>query len=449
MNERERRRGVWGWMLYDWASQPFHTVLITFVFAAYFADRVVGDPVEGQAMWGFMMGAAGLAIALMAPVLGAIADASGPRKPWIAAFSVLYVAGSATLWFAVPGMEAPWIILVAFAIGLVGAEFTAIFTNAMLPDLGPREEVGRISGSGWAMGYLGGLVSLVVILLLMVGDVETGKTLIGLTPILGLDPSMGEGERATGIYTAIWFVIFVIPLFIWTPDVKRKPAEGAVRRGMSQLRASVAELPRRPSFATYLVSSMFYRDALNGLYAFGGIYAVGVLDWSIIQLGVFGILANITGALGAWLGGYADKALGPKPVITFSIWTLTIVCLIIVTTEPGMVLLMPIAAESGLPTIVFYICGAVIGAAGGSIQAASRTLLVHQAPQAEIAQSFGLYALTGKATAWLAPTLIGWMTLATDSQRLGVTPLIVLFLIGLVTLVFVRKEGDVPHVSPA
>lgn len=442
MTDRARKKGIWGWMMFDWASQPFHTVLITFVFAPYFVDRVAADPVSGQAQWAFMLSAAGFLIAILAPFLGAFADAAGPRKPWIAFFSIFYVIGSAMLWLAVPDMVDPTIVLIGFAIGLIGTEFATVFTNAMLPDLGPRDEVGRVSGSGWAMGYWGGLVSLVIVLGLMAGSPDTGKTLLGLTPILGLDPAMGEGERGAGILTSIWYIVFIIPLFIWTRDVPRRKVAGAFQKGLSSLWQNIQSLPNRRSFSSYLVSSMFYRDALNGLYAFGGIYAVGVLGWTIIEVGTFGILANLTGAIGAWAGGRLDSSRGPKLVIRGSIWLLIAVCLAVVTTDQTMVMFIPVADGSALPSILFYICGAVIGAAGGALQAASRTMLVHQSEEDAMTQSFGLYALTGKATSFLAPMLIGWATLVTDSQRLGIAPVIGLFIIGIVILHWVKPEGD-------
>ncbi|MBB5515427.1 UMF1 family MFS transporter [Rubricella aquisinus] len=448
MSDRAQKKGIWGWMLFDWASQPFHTLLITFIFSHYFVNRVVADPVAGQAQWAFMLSIAGFIIAIMAPFLGAFADAAGPRKPWIAFFSIFYVVGAGMLWLAVPGMMDPTIVLIGFAIGLIGAEFATVFTNAMLPDLGPREEVGRVSGSGWAMGYWGGLVSLIIVLGFMVGDPETGSTRFGTTPILGLDPAMGEGERGAGILTSIWYIVFIIPLFLWTRDAPRRATKGAFQRGLGLLVQNIKTLSSRPSFASYLMSSMFYRDALNGLYMFGGIYAGSVLGWSIVEVGTFGLLANVTGALGAWAGGRIDRAQGPKLVIRGSIWLLIGVCLAVVMTDRSMVLMIPVAETSALPDILFYVCGAVIGAAGGSLQAASRTMLVHQSEEEAMTQSFGLYALTGKATSFLAPMLIGWATLVTESQRLGIAPVIGLFIIGIVILYWVKPQGDV-RVQPA
>ena len=435
-----KKQGIWGWMFFDWASQPFHTLIITFIFAPYFAAQVAETPERGQEIWGYATAAASFAVALLAPVLGAIADQSGPRKPWVFLFSIFYVLGAGCLWWMTPFNPEPWLLLVGFAIGLIGVEFATVFTNSLLPELGTKEEVGRISGSGWAMGYWGGVLSLVIVLLLFVPAPGGDATLIGLTPIFG--SGEGEGARATGPLTAIWYIVFMIPFFLWTPDAKKQPLQkGAVKAGLSQLGATLKALPGKSSLFAYLMSSMFYRDALNGMYIFGGIFAAGVLGWGTFQLGVFGIVAAVTGAIGAWIGGLIDQSRGPKPVIIVCIIALMLVCGLMVSTGPNEVLFMPLAEGSGLPTITFYICGAIIGAAGGSLQSASRTMLVRQAEPGKMAEAFGIYALAGKATSFLAPFMIAVMTGAFDSQRIGVTPVIALLLIGLVLMIWVNKDG--------
>lgn len=451
---RAPRRGIWGWMLFDWAQQPFHTLIITFVFAPYFAAAVAPDAARGQELWGYATGIGGLLIALSSPVLGAIADASGPRKPWILVFSILGVIGCWALWFAVPGMENLTFVLLAIALAVFGMEFAAVFNNAMMPTLVPRAELGRLSGSAWGLGYLGGLITLVFVLGFLSASPETGRTLLGFEPLFGLDPAMREGDRASGPLTALWYVVFVLPMFLFTPDVVRKPSvSGAVKEGLSELGKTLRRLPGERSYFSFLMSSMFYRDALNALYAFGGIYAAGVLGWSIIQIGIFGILANITGAAGAWLGGRADQRYGPKVVVSWSILVLTFCCLLVISTTQTQVLFMTVAdaaGGSGLPDITFYVAGALIGAAGGSIQAASRTLLVDQVERDKVTEAFGLYALSGKATTFIGPLTIAFATaffaseafgLSTqDAQRLGVTPIIVLFMIGLVLLPMVKSR---------
>jgi len=436
------RKRIWGWFFFDWASQPYNTLLITFIFAPY-VKELLGDGTAAQSAWGFGIGAAGLVIAILAPILGAMADTSGNRLRWIWLFSVMYVVGATGLWWAAPGSFNLTLTLFLFAIGMIGMEFATIFTNSMLPDLGTEEEIGRISGNGWAFGYVGGLFALVIMLVFFAESASTGKTFVGLSPALGLDPDMREGTRFVGPLTAIWYAVFMIPFFLWVRDPKpAKPAKGAVTSALAEVGKTLKNLPKTPSLFAYLASSMFYRDALNGMYVFGGIYAAGVLGWTVVDTGIFGILAIISGAIFAWLGGHADQRFGPKPVITICILVLSFVAISIVFVARDSVYGIPVSADSSLPDIVFYGLGALIGAAGGVIQSASRTMMVRQANPERMTEAFGLYALAGKATSFIAPLSIGIMTQVTQSQQLGVTPLIVLFLVGLFLLRWVKPEGD-------
>ncbi|MEX3011850.1 MFS transporter [Hoeflea sp. TYP-13] len=437
------RKGIFGWMMFDWATQPFHTLIITFVFGPYFVAHVADSAVKGQQIWGYATGFGGLGIALLAPILGAIADTSGPRKPWIVFFSLFGVVGCWMLWYSVPGSTNMAIVVTGLVLGLVGMEFAAVFNNAMMPDLVPRSRLGRLSGSAWALGYIGGIVSLVIVLGFMSASPSTGKTLFGLVPVFGLDPATYAGDRAAGPLTSVWYVIFVLPMFLFTPDVHRRVLSGGVVvNGLRELWATLRGLPKQRSYFSYLISSMLYRDGLNALYAFGGIYAAGVLDWSIIKIGVFGILAAATGVIGGWIGGKMDDRMGPKIVVSIGIVILTLCCLVIVSTAPGEVLFIKVgsaAAPSSLPDIVFYIAGCLIGASGAALQAASRTLLVDQVPPEKVTEAFGLYALSGKATTFIGPLLVAQATGLFDSQRVGVTPIIALLLFGIVLLPFVRS----------
>lgn len=212
-------RGARAWMLFDWANQPFYTLVITFIFAPYFVAQVSDDPVVGQAVWANLNLVAALGVAFTAPVLGAIADATGRRKPWIAGFSVLFILGCLGLWQAAPGVDPVWPVLAAFVLAFMASEYALIFTNAMLPDLGPKEEIGAISGSGWALGYAGGVVVLLFVLAFIAPAGDSDRTLIGLSPLFGLDPAKGEPARAMGPLTALWFAVFALPLFLFSPDV--------------------------------------------------------------------------------------------------------------------------------------------------------------------------------------------------------------------------------------
>lgn len=436
------RKRVWGWFFFDWASQPYNTLLITFIFGPY-VKELLDDGAGAQAAWGYGITAAGLAIAVLAPVLGALADISGNRVRWIWLFSGMYVVGAGMLWFAAPDDFNLFFTLMFFAIGLVGMEMATIFTNSMLPDLGPREDIGKLSGNGWAFGYVGGLFALVIMLTLFAESAETGRTILGIEPMLGFNPEQREGTRFVGPLTALWYAMFMVPFFLFVREPRRKarPA-GAFGKAMRQLGSTIRNLPRTPSLFAYLGSSMLYRDALNGMYAFGGIYAAGVLGWGVVDTGMFGIIAIIAGAIFAWIGGRADAVFGPKPVITTCIIVLTFVAIAITLVSRETLFGIVVAEGSRLPDITFLMLGAIIGAAGGVIQSASRTMMVRQARPGHMAEGFGLFALAGKATSFIAPASVAVATQLTGSQQLGVTPLIALFLLGLFLLFYVKSDGD-------
>ena len=443
-----RRAAVVSWIFFDWAAQPYFTLITTFVFAPYFASFVAPDPASGQALWGFATAAAGLMIALMSPILGAIADASGRRKPWIAGFGCLLVVGSGLMWFGKPGD--PSIIptlLLSYAIASVGVEFATVFNNAMMPTLVPPEKIGRLSGTGWATGYVGGILSLILVLGFLASNPETGRTLFGFMPLFGLDPVTHAGDRITGPLTGVWFIIFVLPMFLLTPDYPAKlPVRAALRQGLTELKQTLGELPKQKSLATFLLANMIYTDGLVSLFAFGGIYAAGTFGWHTIQIGTFGIVAAFAGVFGAWLGGKLDDSLGPKRVIAGSMLVLLLALAAILLVERDSILFVKVAPPvpggplfAGAAERAYLVLGCLIGAAGGPLQAASRTMLIRLAPQDRIAQCFGLFALTGKVTSFIGPLLIGVVTAVTASQKAGMALLAVFFVVGLALLSRVRE----------
>lgn len=448
-----QKKRIWGWMAFDWATQPFYTLGLTFIFGPYFAavaaeyylgtglDTAAADA-QAQSIWGIGQSTAGLLIALTAPVLGAFADTSGRKMPWIIFFSIFYVIASSMLWGLTPdGSNLFWMLFI-FYVGFFAAESALNFVNAILPSLGNNKEIGRISGSGAAFGYWGGVVSLFIMLLLL-AESDAGVTLLGNAPLFGLDPDLREGTRSVGPFIAVWYVIFMIPFFLWVRDTPTKkdatPAMGTV---LANLWATLKSVAKRKSLLNFLIGSMVYRDALNALYAFGGVYAALVLDWQTIQIGVFGIIAAIAAAVATWIGGLCDQKYGPKPVIKIAIIILIIVCTFIVGMSREQLFTFPLAEGSKLPDIIFYICGAAIGGAGGALYASSRSMMVRHAHPERPTEAFGLFALTGKATAFLAPLLITLFTYFSGNTQIGFVPVIILFLIGLIMLRWVNKDGD-------
>ncbi|MCB1488656.1 MAG: MFS transporter [Bauldia sp.] len=443
------RSAIAGWLLFDWATQPFFTLVTTFVFAPFFAAHLAATPVEGQSLWGYATGVAGLIIALTSPLLGAIADATGARKPWIAGFSVLLVAGSVLLWWTAPGTPgAVTVALAGFVVATIGAEYATVFNNAMMPDLVDRDRLGRLSGNGWAIGYVGGLVSIVITLGLMVGDPVTGKTLFGMAPILGLDPAVFGGDRASGPFSAIWYVVFVIPMFLFVPDAPRRERFlPAIRSGFRGLARTVSQLGRHTNAARYLLARMIYTDGLVALFAFGAIYAAGIFGWTSIELGLFGILLLLTGTAGAVIGGRVDDHVGPKRLILGCLVLLTLAAIGILSVDTTHVaFFIPVPqSDGGLFAApgekVYLVLGGVIGAVAGPIQAAGRTLLVRVSPPGQVTQFFGLYALSGKVTSFVGPLAVGALTAYSGSQRIGISILLVFFIAGGLILTRVNEDG--------
>jgi MFS transporter, UMF1 family len=449
------RQRIWGWWFYDWASQPYNTLLLTFIFGPYFAEIARGyymgtgmdeelAKAAAQAYWGYGLTIASVIIAVLAPILGAVADGTGRRLIWVWVFSMFYVVGAGALWYVVPGGEASnlfWAVSF-FGIGFIGMEFTTIFTNALMPTLGDHDDIGAISGSGFAFGYLGGLISLILMLLLFAESSTTGKTLLGIDPIFGFDSEAREGTRFVGPLTSAWYIVFMIPFFLWVKEPKMPAGRLHIGAALQSLRELLVSLRFRKSLAAYLTSSLFYRDALNALYGFGGVYASNVLDWSITQIGVFGILGGITAMVASYLGGKLDRRYGPRFVIAWSIVVLTLVCIVIVGLTRESLFGIPLDPASATPDIIFYICGGLIGAAGGPLQAASRTMLVRHTTPDRATEAFGLFALSGKVASFISPFLIALVSHFSGSARIGISPVILLFLCGLILLIWVNPKGE-------
>ena len=254
----------------------------------------------------------------------------------------------------------------------------------MMPTLVPPDRIGRLSGTGWATGYVGGILSLILVLGFLAASPETGRTLFGFTPLFGLDPVTHQGDRISGPLTGIWFIVFVLPMFLLTPDypAKRRMRE-AMREGLTELRQTLRELPKQKSLAAFLLANMIYTDALVSLFAFGGIYAAGTFGWNTIQIGTFGIILAIAGTFGAWLGGKLDDKLGPKRVIAGSMGILLFAIVAILLVDKDSILFIKVAPPAPGGALfaaaaerAYLVLGCLIGAAGGPLQAASRTLLI-------------------------------------------------------------------------
>ncbi|MGI9418101.1 MAG: MFS transporter [Geminicoccaceae bacterium] len=420
-------RGRFAWALYDWANSAFAAVIVTFVFATYFSQGIAVDEITGTAQWGWALTVSALIAAVLGPTLGAIADAGGRRKPWILVFTWLCVIATALLWFAAPAPE--WVLytLVLVVLANLGLDMAGVFYNAMLNDLAPPDRLGRLSGWAWGLGYFGGLSCLVIALFAFV---QTD------TPLFGLTKDEAEHVRITGPLVALWLALFSLPLFLFTPDRQSGgiPAAVAIKRGLGQLWQTVSHIKKYRTVARFLLARMLYIDGLNTLFAFGGIYAAGTFGLELADVIKFGILLNVTGGIGAFAFAWLDDLIGPKRVILIALVGL---------------MLCGLAAVVTTSVTVFWIVGGLLGLFVGPTQAASRTLMAKLAPPDQQTEMFGLYALSGKITAFLGPFVLGTVTLWAGSQRAGMATILVFFIAGFALLASLRTPESTTADPPS
>ncbi|PWC54722.1 MFS transporter [Azospirillum sp. TSO22-1] len=415
------RRAVAAWCLYDWANSAYNTVITTFIFAVYFTRGVAQDEVAGTAAWSRTMALAGFAIAILSPVLGAVADHTGRRKPWLALFTALTVAFTTVLWWVTPQPSSMTLALVAVGLGTIAFELANVFYNATLPGVAPPAMIGRVSGWGWGTGYFGGLACLIVALF---GFVKNDAPLFGL-----FSTADQENVRATALLVAAWFGLFSIPLFLWVPD---EPATGrtlaqAVREGLATLGRTLREVRRYKEIVRFLVASALYRDAINTITAFGGIYAAGTFGMSFEEIVLFAIALNVVAGLGAVSFAWIDDRFGARLTILVSVAGLM---------------------ASGVPLLLvsekqwFWVLALGLGLFFGPAQAAGRSMMARLSPPHMQGEMFGLYGLSGRVVGFFGPLALGWATEAFASQRAGMASTMLFFALGFLLMLGVREP---PH----
>ncbi|MHC8508071.1 MAG: MFS transporter [Rhodospirillales bacterium] len=412
------KRSVAAWCFYDWANSAFPTIVMTFVFATYYAQGIADDPTAGAAEWSFMVAVSGFAVAVIAPMAGAVADYWGPRKPWLLALTVACIVSSAMLWWAEPDAAFAGYALFWAGLGITMFELGMVFYNAMLPDIAPRDYYGRVSGWAWGVGYLGGLGCLAVALVLLVQPDPS--------PI-GLDRGMAEHVRAVGPLAALWFAVFAWPLFAFTPDKARTGLSlgQAARKGFASLIAVVRQARSHANIWRFLIARMIYADGLNTFFAVGAIYAAVTFGLKESELIIFGIAINLTSGLGALAFAWFDDKFGAKPTIAVSIAGFMTCGLVLLFTSDK---------------TLFWIVGLPLGIFVGPMQAASRSMMARLAPAEIRTEMFGLYALSGKATAFAGPAVFAAVTVAFASQRAGMATILVFLAVGLIGLLWLVKE---------
>ncbi len=415
------RRAILGWCFYDWAMSAYNTVIGTFIFSVYFTRGVAESELAGTAQWGRAMALSGFVIAILSPVLGAIADRTGRRKPWLGLFTAATMVGTALLWFVRPDPDYVLFALVVVALSNITFELANVFYNAMLPSLAPPGMTGRVSGWGWGLGYFGGLGCLVLALFGLVQATD---------PLFGLIGTADQANvRATALLVALWYGLFALPLFLF---VAEPPAAGvsagrAIRDGMKALLDTLRAIRRYANILRFLIASAFYRDGLNTLFAFGGIYAAGTFGMSFQDIVLFAIALNITSGLGAIGFAWIDDWIGAKRTILVSLIGLL---------------------AFGIPVLLvpsqgwFWGMALGLGVFVGPAQAAGRSMMARLAPPGMETEMFGLYALSGRAVAFFGPLFLSWATETFSSQRAGMATIVVFIMIGLVAMLSVREPNE-------
>lgn len=442
--------GQFGWLMYEWANQPYFSLITIFLFANYFANVFYqGDAADGQAYWGYTQAIAGIVIALISPILGAMADAAGPRKPFIGFFLIGVSLACAGLWFAVPGGALLPIMAMVIAASIC-AEFVITFANAMLPNIATERRMALLSGVGFGIAQVAGIFVLALVLYAfqLPGNLEAA--FIPEVPLLGLDRSLFEDERIVGPLAGLWFLVFMLPLFLLTPD---QPKSGlgrgaAARQGLRQLGVTFRRLKHFRNIAVYLIARMLYYDGCAAVFMFGGIIAGALFGWSALELAIFGIIVTLFSGVGGFLGGVIDARFGSKRTIISALIVVIVTTIALVSIDRDtMFFVVDIepraegaAPFSSLGELMFLVVACLFGLGVGPALASSRTMLARLAPREMMAEFFGLYALAGKATTFLAPLTIGIITQATGDQRLGLSIVLVFLVAGLALMLLVKEE---------
>ena len=447
--------GQFSWAMFDFARNPYVLLIVIFLFAPYFTNVLMRDPVEGQALWGDIQGYAGVAIAFLAPFLGAIADAGGRRKPWIVFFAGLLAATCASLWFAkADGTGLPIFALGLFlAIAAVAYEFASVFYNALLPAIAPHERVASLSGLGLALGNLSSVLLLVFMLIAFVlpGHVPWG--FIPAHPLFGIDQAAHEPERLTGPLTAASIVLFTLPLLIWTPDSPPSRVswvEASVGGVLSVVR-TVRSLDHYRNVALYLLARLFFNDGMTALLLFSGIFAAGIFHWGPLEMTAYGIMATAFAVLGGFFGGWLDTHLGSKRAIFVSVGGTLLFGLLMISMGPDRIFWVipydPHAAPvngspmfNTWPQMIFLGLADLASVCISASYANARTMMARIAPIKRMTEFFGLFSLSGQSTSFLATLSVGWMTAATHSQRGGFLVILVFLGVGLIGMMWVKEE---------
>ncbi len=435
-------RACFSWALFEWARNPYAILIVIYVFAPYLSRTLVGNPVRGQALLGVETAVAGLITAIAAPLIGAIADRLGRRKPWLAGVVMVMITGMASLWFARPGPNGLGVgpVLVLLGACSIAFEFSQVFHNAMLAGVAPAGRVGGLSAMALALGNTAGL--LLMLFVLAISATSWGSDGAHMV------------ERLVGPIAAVWLGLFSLPLFLITPD---EPSSGlsartAIRSGVTELLRTLRELKKHRAASLFLLARMVFNDGIVGILTFGGVYVAGVFHWSAGTLLIFGIITSGSAVAGGLLGGWLDDRLGSKRTLLLALGATILLWISELSFQPDSIFyffpvtpghpVWPGPIFKTLPELLYLLNNQLFGVTLTVTISVSRSMMARLAPPALMTQFFGLYALSGSATGFLAPTLVASVTTISASQRGGVAALLLLLAAGGGLLCFVPRRRE-------
>jgi UMF1 family MFS transporter len=413
------RRAVASWCLYDWANSAFNTLVITFIYNTYFTQAFAPNPAAGTVLWSRGIALSAVLIALLSPVLGAIADRGGRRRRYLAIATFTCVAFTAALTFVSPGQShAALMALTLFVLANVAFEMGVVFYNSFLPGLVSQEKIGRISGYGWGIGYIGGLAAMI---LALVGFVRPDS------PWFEISTANGFNIRATNLLVAVWFLVFSLPMLLFVPEDTVRSERVDVRGAFADLARTFRALGRYREVVKFLIARLVYNDGLVTIFAFGAIYAAGTFGMEMDEVILFGIALNVMAGLGALAFGFVDDRIGGKKTILITLTALIAATILAV--------LAPTKAW-------VWVAGILIGIFVGPNQSASRSLMGRFVPEQHKGEFFGFFAFSGKVTSFMGPVLLGLVT-GYYGQRLGVATLVLFFIVGGALLTTVDEQRGI------
>ena len=393
----KNKKQIFSWALYDFANQPFTTIIVTFIYSIFFVNEIALNEQYGTTMWSYAIAITAIVVSFLSPILGALADSIGYRKFFLTVFTWITCLCSVFLFFPQNGQV--FFALTLFVIANICFELSGVFCNSYLHDLSDKKNIGTISGFAWGLGFIGGLLALFLSFALF--DLDS------------------FGIRKINILVGVWFFIFSIPTIVFLKDRKRKKiSKYHVLNSVSIIKNTFKQISQYKVITQFLISRLFFNDGLVTIFALGGVYASTTVGFTNEEVMYLAIILNLAAGIGSLVFGLIEDKIGVLKVIR-----LTLVILIIAT------LIAFIAPETKYPKELFWFSGILLGLMVGPNQSCSRSLMAQLTPFNKMNEFFGFYAFTGKATSFLGPLLFGFIT-HIYNQQIALLVVILLFFIG-------------------